>query len=118
MDRVQPLNSDIASAAMVGLVGVVFRLGCASGGGGRMPADESDDLRQCGSDDLAVVELERDGPALRGQVIAENVSGRACQIENKPGVTPLRPDGTPLPVKTIITMEWISRGAPPLLVTG
>jgi hypothetical protein len=75
---------------MVGLFGVVFRLGCATGGGGRMPADESDDLSQCGSDDLAVVvSWERDGPGLRGQVIAENVSGPVCRIENKPGVTPL-----------------------------
>ena len=77
-----------------------------------MPADESGGLRrQCGSDDLAVVvSWERDGPGLRGQVVAENVSGRACRIENKPGVTPLRPDGTPLPVETIVTMEWISPG--------
>jgi hypothetical protein len=96
---------------MVGVAGVMVKLGCASGGGGRMPADESDDLPQCGSDDLAVVvSWERDGPGLRGHVIAENVTGRACRIENKPGVTPLRPDGTPLPVKTIITAEWISPG--------
>jgi site-specific recombinase XerC len=81
---------------MVGLVGVVFKLGCASGGGGRMPADESDDLRQCGSDDLAVVvSWEHDGTALSGQVIAENVSGRACRLRHKPGVTPLQSDGTP-----------------------
>ncbi|HEY0998317.1 MAG TPA: DUF4232 domain-containing protein [Streptosporangiaceae bacterium] len=76
-----------------------------------MPADESDDLRQCGSDDLAiVVSWERDSPGLRGQVIAENVSDRACRIENKPGVTPLQRDGTPLAVETIISLEWVSPG--------
>jgi hypothetical protein len=35
----------------------------------------------CGSDDLAVVvSWERDGAALDGQVIAENVGGRACRL--------------------------------------
>ena len=78
-----------------------------SGGGGLVPASQGDDaVPQCGSDDLAVVvNWEHDGPALGGQVIAENVSGRACRLANKPEVTPLQPDGAPLPVKTIISLE-------------
>jgi hypothetical protein len=51
------------------------------------------------------VKWEHNGGALDGQVIAENVSGRACRLENKPVVTPLQPDGTPLPVQTIVTLE-------------
>lgn len=66
---------------------------------------------QCGSDDLAVVvNWERDGTGLRGQVIAENVGGRACKLEGKPGVTPLHPDGSPLPVATGITLELVEPG--------
>ena len=38
-------------------------------------------------------------------MIAENVSGRACRLASKPEVTPLQPDGTPLPVETIVTLE-------------
>ncbi|MDQ2811764.1 MAG: DUF4232 domain-containing protein [Actinomycetota bacterium] len=60
---------------------------------------------------------ERDGDALRGQVIAENVSGRACRLEagharleHKPAVTPLQPDETPLPVATIVGMENLEPG--------
>jgi hypothetical protein len=73
-----------------------------------MPARPSDTavLPACGPDDLAVVvSWERDGTGLRGQVIAENVSSRACQLARKPGVTPLRPDGTPLPTRTMVTLE-------------
>jgi hypothetical protein len=56
----------------------------------------------CGSDDLAVVvKWEHGRPGLDGQVIAENVSGRACRLAYKPQVTPLQLDGTPLPVETI-----------------
>lgn len=77
-----------------------------------MPAPSSGDaVPPCGSDDLAVVvSWERDGTGLRGQVIAENVSGRPCQLAGKPGVTPLRPDGTPLPAHTVITLEMRTPG--------
>jgi hypothetical protein len=72
----------------------------ATAGGGLVPDGQGDDaVPLCGSDDLAVVvNWEHDGPALDGQVIAENVSGRACRLADKPGVTPLQPDGTALPV--------------------
>jgi hypothetical protein len=72
-----------------------------------VPAGQSGDaVPLCGSDDLAVVvSWEHDGTALSGQVIAENVSGRACRLRHKPGVTPLQSDGTPLPVITIVGME-------------
>lgn len=72
-----------------------------------MPASQGDDaVPRCGSDDLAVVvNWEHDGAALHGQVIAENVSGRACRLADKPAVTPLQPDGAPLQVKTIISLE-------------
>lgn len=77
-----------------------------------MPAPGSGDaVPPCRSDDLAVVvSWEPDGTGLRGQVIAENVSGRPCQLASKPGVTPLRPDGTPLPAHTIISLEMRSPG--------
>jgi hypothetical protein len=68
--------------------------------------DGQGDVPLCGSDDLAmVVSWEHDGPALNGQVIAENISDRACRLAGKPGVTLLQPDGAPLPVKTTITLE-------------
>jgi hypothetical protein len=72
-----------------------------------MAARQSDDaVPLCGSDDLAVVvSWEPDRTALRGQVTAENVSGRACRLRHKPGVTPLQPDGEPLPVATIVSFE-------------
>jgi hypothetical protein len=77
-----------------------------------MPASGGDRaVPLCGSDDLVVVvNWERDGPGLRGQVIAENVSGRAGRLANKPGVTPLRPDGEPLPVNTTVTLEFLEPG--------
>ena len=80
-----------------------------------MPASQDDDaVPLCRSDDLAVVvNWEHDGAALEGQVIAENVSGRACRLEYKPEVTPLQPDGTPLPVDTIVTLE---QKIPPFVV--
>jgi hypothetical protein len=79
---------------------VMLRPGCLSGGGGLVPASQGDDaVPLCGSDDLAVVvKWEHGSPGLDGQVIAENVSGRACRLAYKPEVTPLHPDGTPLPV--------------------
>lgn len=72
-----------------------------------MPASQHDNaVPLCGSDDLVVVvDWERDGAALTGQVIAENISGRACRLADKPEVTPLQPDGTPVAVKTIIGWE-------------
>ena len=72
-----------------------------------MPDSQDDDaVPLCGPDDLAVVvNWEHDGPALHGQVIAENVGGRACRFADKPGVTPLQPNGAPLQVKTIISLE-------------
>lgn len=70
-----------------------------------------DEIPPCGPDDLSVtVRWERDGAGLRGQVIAENTGGRACRLPGKPGVTPLGLDGEPLPVKTVITLEWRSPG--------
>jgi Protein of unknown function (DUF4232) len=79
----------------------------ASKEGYLVPASQDDDaVPLCGSDDLAVVVIwEQDGPGLDGQVVAENVSGQACRLGHKPEVTPLQPDGTPLPVKTIISLE-------------
>ena len=65
-----------------------------------------DDVPPCGSDDLAVVvRWERDDNGLRGQLTAENISARACKLGYKPTVTPLRPDGTPLPAQTLVTLE-------------
>jgi len=77
-----------------------------------MPARRSDATAPaCGPNDLSVVvSWERDGPGLRGQVIAENVSGRACQLASKPDVTPLQPDGSLLPTRTIVSMEFRSPG--------
>src|SRR5258708_21249076 len=77
-----------------------------------MPASRSDDaVPPCGSGDLAVVvSWEHDCDGLLGQVIAENVSGRACRLESKPGVTPLQPGGAPLPVTTMITLEMLEPG--------
>src|SRR5260370_27749452 len=86
-----------------------------------MPAGQIDDaagrpeersaVPPCGSEDLAdAVRWEHDGSGLRGQVIAENVSRRACRLVGKPTVTPLRPDGVPLPVETVITLEILLTG--------
>jgi len=73
-------------------------------------ADEAE-MPACGPDNLSVtVRWERDGSGLRGQVIAENTGGRACRLPGKPGVTPLGLDGRPLPVETVITLEWVSPG--------
>jgi len=85
----------------------MLKPGCLSGGGGLVPASQGDDaVPLCGSDDLAVVvEWKHGSPGLDGQVIAENVGGRACRLAYKPEVTPLQPDGTPLPVETIVTLE-------------
>ena len=65
----------------------------------------------CEAADLAVaVHWERDGTGLRGQVVAENIGGRACRLAGKPEITPLAADGTPLAARTVITLEWRSPG--------
>jgi len=66
----------------------------------------------CEPGDLAMtVRWDPDGSGgLRGQVIAENVGGRACRLPGKPGVAPIGADGTPLPVETVVTMEWLEPG--------
>jgi hypothetical protein len=66
----------------------------------------------CEPADLTVtVRWARDGTGgLRGQVVAENVGGRSCRLPGKPTVTPVGPDGTPLPVQTVVTMEWLQPG--------
>ncbi len=70
-----------------------------------------EELPACGPGDLSVtVRWERDGGGLRGQVIAENTGGRACRLPGKPGVRPLGLDGGPLPVETVITLEWVAPG--------
>jgi len=73
--------------------------------------EDRNEMPACGPDDLSVtVHWERDGAGLRGQVIAENTGARACRLPGKPGVTPLGLDGQPLPVETVITLEWLSPG--------
>ena len=66
----------------------------------------------CAPEDLALtVRWQRGGDgALHGEVVAENVSGRACRLPGKPTVTPVGADGTPLPVQTVVTMEWVQPG--------
>src|ERR1700735_623004 len=77
-----------------------------------MPAPVSDDaVPPCGPDDLAVtVSWERDGAGLRAQVTAETVSAGAGRLAGKPQVRPLQPDGTPLPVETVISLEMRNPG--------
>jgi hypothetical protein len=70
-----------------------------------------DDIAACGPGDLELtVRWERHGTGLRGEVIARNLSDRACRLASKPGVTPLRADGSPLPTQTIISLELRSPG--------
>lgn len=66
----------------------------------------------CQPGDLAVtVRWDPDGDGgLRGRVIAENVSGRVCRLPGKPSVAPLGLDGLPLPVQTVVTLEWVQPG--------
>jgi hypothetical protein len=72
---------------------------------------DRNEVPACGPDDLSVtVSWERDGGGLRGQVIAENTGNRACRLPGKPGVRPLGLDGKPLPVETVVTLEWVSPG--------
>jgi len=75
------------------------------------PGAEPAEVPLCAATDLAVaVHWERDGPGLRGQVVAENVAAGPCRLAGKPGITPLAADGTPLPAQTVITLEWRSPG--------
>jgi len=77
------------------------------------PPDQAgeQEMPACGAEDLSVtVRWEHDGGGLRGQVIAENTGERACRLPGKPGVRPLGLDGKPLPVDTVITLEWVSPG--------
>src|SRR5712671_2841545 len=74
-------------------------------------SDDASALPLCGSQDLTVaVHWEQDGTALRGQVIARNVSARACRLAGKPTITPLGLDAAPLPAETLVTLEWIEPG--------
>ena len=74
-------------------------------------ADRAPEVPLCEAADLAVaVHWDRDGTRLRGQVVAQNVGGRACRLAGKPGITPLAEDGTALPAQTVITLEWMSPG--------
>jgi len=76
-----------------------------------LPGERPPEPPLCEPADLAVaVYWEQDGGGLRGQVVAENVGGRACRLAGKPGVTPLAADGTPLPAQTVSTLEWRSPG--------
>jgi hypothetical protein len=75
------------------------------------PAEAESKLPVCGPDDVRLtVSWEAEGTGLRGQVIAENVSGRRCRLPGKPGVVPVGLDGEPLPVRTTITLEGRSPG--------
>ena len=72
---------------------------------------EAHEIALCGPDDIEVeVRWARDGTALRGQLVARNIGGRACRLAGKPTVTPLAADGTPLPVQTVITLEMMQPG--------
>lgn len=78
---------------------------------GEADREDRHETPACGPDDLSLtVRWERDGTGLRGQVIAENTGSRACRLPGKPGVTPFGLDGEPLPVETVITLEWVSPG--------
>lgn len=71
----------------------------------------------CGSDDLAVSVrwFRATGGGLRGEVVAENVSGRVCRLGRKPGLQPLGLDGQPLGVDQWITLEM---RIPPFVILG
>jgi Protein of unknown function (DUF4232) len=76
----------------------------------------SDGIPLCGSDEVVVtVHWQQAGPGLRGQVIAENVGSRACRLDGKPTVTPLATDGTLLPVRNVVTLEFVEPGYAVLL---
>jgi hypothetical protein len=54
---------------------------------------------------VVTVVWQRDGSGLRGEVVVENVGGRACRLAGKPSVTPLDEDGQRLGVDTMMTLE-------------
>jgi hypothetical protein len=67
---------------------------------------DGEELPTWGPGDVSVtVCWERNGSGLRGQVVAENTGSRACRLPGKPVVTPLGPDGRPLPAENGITLE-------------
>jgi hypothetical protein len=79
----------------------------------QMPDGHADDgVPRCRSADIAVtVRWRRDNDgSLRGHVIAENVGTRACRLEHKPRLAPLRADGTPLPVRQAVSLEFVLPG--------
>jgi Domain of unknown function (DUF4232) len=92
--------------------------GRSQSAGGAVPGPRAwDHIPPCGSDDLAVsVRWERVGVGLVGQIIVENVSGRTCQLSEKPWVVPLGADGKQLPVEALSTME--ARDQPVILAPG
>lgn len=45
------------------------------------------------------------GEGLTGSVTVRNTGPRACRVSGKPAVIPLAGDGSPLDVRTIITLE-------------
>jgi hypothetical protein len=72
---------------------------------------EAQQIALCGPDDISVeVHWSQGDVGLRGQVVARNTGQRACRLPGKPSVTPLAADGTPLPVPTTITLEFVSPG--------
>jgi hypothetical protein len=54
--------------------------------------------------DVALSWQHRDD-GLTGSVAVRNTGPRACRVSGKPAVIPLAGDGTPLDVRTIITLE-------------
>ncbi len=73
----------------------------------------ADEPPLCGPGDVAMTlvwERRADDDGLRGQLIAENVGSRACRLPGKPTVTPLEPDGTPLRVRNVVSLEFLSPG--------
>lgn len=60
----------------------------------------------CRPDDLVVsLRWERSGDGLAGEVVAENVGGRTCQLGGKPTVRPLGRNGEALPAEHLISLE-------------
>jgi hypothetical protein len=71
----------------------------------------ADQIPPCGSDEVAIaVHWQEAGSGLRGQIVAENVGSRACRLDGKPTVIPLAADGTPLPVRNVVTEEFVEPG--------